>query len=286
MQRGVTGGAATPVYITGGQSTTQLVDGNGNPIEIVDGELKVIAEPKSWAIARGEIAGSYSVNKFGHNDAVGASLEPIWDQSGAYEYLADDTFSTMYISSDDSLDTGITYDVTGIDSNYNVVTVEATTDGADGNTFVALTGQWWRIFRAKNTSNTPAQGNIYISKDNTDAGGNGIPDDVLDIQAKVTIGFEQTLMALWSSPANHTTFLTGYYAATNSNKATEVHLYVRPFGGVFNNKHIITINQGQTHHKFDFPLRITEKSDIKIEATAAGGGGNVSAGFDLWYEQS
>ena len=195
----------------------------------------------------------------------------------------------MYISSSNSADQGLTYEVTGIDSDYNYSTVTVTTDGSDGQTFVALTSdatdnKWWRIFRAKNTSGTIAQGDIYISKDNTDTGPNGIPDDLDDVQAKILTGMEQTLMALWSCPVSNTAYLTSYYAATSTNKVTEVHLYVRPFGGVFNIKHIILINQGAYAHKFDFPILVAAKSDIKVMAIATGGGGEISAGFDLWFE--
>ena len=59
---------------------------------------------------------------------------------------------------------------------------------------------------------------------------------------------------------------------------------IRPFGGVFNIKHLITINQGEAQHHFDFPVVIQAKSDVAVWASAVGGGGEVSAGFDLWFE--
>ena len=299
MARVKIGGLAQPVWVDGGvvdlaagaSVNVRMLDENGTPygVKHYENNPQVITFPKSWAIAEGIYTNHASISKFGHNSTVGASLEPVWDFSGPYDYLADDTFATMYISSDDTLDQGITYEVTGIDSDYNASTVTVTTDGSDGFTFVPLTSgatdnQWWRIFRARNSSNTAAQGNIYISKDNTDVGGNGIPDDTLDIQAQIQIGFEQTLMAQWTSPVGNNSFLTNYYAATSTNKVTEVHLYVRPFGGVFNIKHIILVNLGHVQHVFDFPRLVTEKSDIRILSSAVGGGGEVSAGFDLWYE--
>lgn len=278
---------------TGASIAVQFIDESGTAygIKHIDNKPRVSSMPYFVDIAEGNVTNHTSVNKFGHNSAVGASpLEEIWDYSGAYDYLAVDTFATMYISSDSSADQGMTYAVTGIDSDYNYSTVTVTTDGSDGQTFVALTSgaaddKWWRIFRVQNTSSTAAAGNIYISKDNTDTGPNGIPDDTDDIQAQVLIGMEQTLMALWTCPVGNTAYLTKYYAATSTAKVTEVHLYVRPFGGVFNIKHIISINSGAYSHGFDFPIIIAAKSDIVIKATAAGGGGEVSAGFDLWFEE-
>ena len=91
-------------------------------------------------------------------------------------------------------------------------------------------------------------------------------------------------MALWTCPVGNTAYLTSYYAATSTAKVTEIHLHVRPFAGVFNIKQVILVNAGAYIHRFDFPLVIAAKSDILVEASADGGGGEVSAGFDLWFE--
>jgi hypothetical protein len=269
----------------------RLLDENGVPygVKHIANKPRVSAMPYTYDIAEGNIPDHTSVNKFGHNSAVGAALEPIWEYGGAYEYLADDTFSLMYISSDAAADQGMAYDITGIDSDYNYSTVAVTTDGANGRVFVALTSgaadnKWWRIFRAFNASSTPAAGNIYISKDNTDAGGNGIPDDTDDIQAQILIGLEQTTMAFWTCPAGNKAFITSFYAATSSNKVTEVALFFRPFGTVFRIQHLMSLNQGFEQHHYDFPVPIPAKADIVIRALATGGGGEVSAGFDLWFE--
>jgi hypothetical protein len=269
----------------------EFVDENGDTygVKQIGNKPRVSSTPYYVDIAEGNVPDHSAVNKFGHNSDVGATLEPIWDYSGPYEYLADDTFATMYISSDSAADTGMTFAVSGIDSDYNASTVTVTTDASDGRTFVALTSgatddKWWRIFRAQNTSGTDQTGNIYISKDNTDAGGNGIPDTVADIQAQVRSGMQQTLMAQWTVPAGNTAFIVHLYGGTSIAKATEIYLFVRPFGGVFNVKHLNTVIGNAYAHDYSFPLPVTEKSDIRMVASVAGGGGEVSAGFDLWYE--
>lgn len=273
------------------KNPVKFLDQNDVPygIKHIGNKPRVSAMPYTFDIAEGNVANHFAVNKFGKNPDVSASLEDIWDGSAVYDYLADDTFSLMYISSDDAADQGMTFDVTGIDSDYNYSTVTVTTDGADGTTFVALTSgaaddKWWRVFRAVNTSAIAATGNLYISKDNTDAGGNGIPDDTDDIQIKILVGNEQTLMALWTCPVGYTAYLTHFYASTSSNKVTNVCLFVRPFGGVFNVKAALDINQGHMQHRYDFPVPIVAKSDVVIRAAASGAGGVVSAGFDLWFE--
>ena len=252
--------------------------------------MSYFKKPYHDGVAEGDYSAKTSVNKFGCNPSVPATLEDVWDGSAVYEYLADDTFSLMYISSDDqSNDVGITWKVSGIDSDYNYSEVTGTLDGTDARTFVALTSgatdnKWWRIFRAYNTSGTAMTGNLYVSKANTDAGGDGIPDTATDIQAKILIAREQTLMALWTVPTGKTAWIHHYYASTSSAKVTEVTLLVRPFGGVFNTKHVLSINQGAIQHLFQFPISVAAKSDIKVMASAAGAGGIVTAGFDLYYE--
>jgi hypothetical protein len=257
----------------------------------VDTDGRLVTTSLFTEIAKGNVGDAAGVNKFGFNGTVGATpYEEIWDGEAAYEYLADDTFATMYLSSDDETnDVGLTYSIQGIDSEYNLSTVIGTLHAVDARTMVALTSgatddKWWRIFRVVATSSTASTGNIYVSKDNTDAGGDGIPDTATDIQAKILVGNEQTLMALWTCPVANTAYLTGYYAATSVAKVTTVKLFVRPFGGVFNLKHMIVLNATKGDHDFKFPLTVAAKSDLAMTAIAAGGGGAVAAGFDLWYE--
>ncbi len=262
-------------------------------IRHIDNKPRVSSVPYLYDIAKGKVPEHFALNKFGQNLAVPASpFEEIWDGSAVYEYLAGNTFAAMYISSDAAADQGIEYTVWGIDSNYNSSTVTVLTDSADGTTFIPLTSgsldnKWWRIFRVYNSSKPGivAAGNIYVSKDNTDIGGNGIPDTATDIQAKIIIGNEQTFMSLFTVPVGFTAYITRFYASTSTNKVTEVHLLVRPFNGVFNAKAPISINQGRSEHPYDFPLVVEGKSDISIRAAAVGAGGIVSAGFDLWYER-
>ena len=267
---------------TAGTATTERVVS-------IKGKLRASSMPYTYDIAESNIPNHIAWNKFGQNLDVGASLEEVWDGSAVYEYLGDAAFSTMYISSSNSADQGMAYTVEGIDSDFNFSSVSGTLDGSDGQTFVALTSdatdnKWWRAFRALNTSGSAAAGDIYISKDNTDTGPNGIPDDTNDIQAKILIGAEQTLMSLFTVPVGNTAYLTHFWASTSTNKVTTVNLYVRPFGGVFNIKAALDINQGYSRHHYDFPVPIPAKSDVKIMASAVAGGGKVSAGFDLWYE--
>lgn len=237
-----------------------------------------VAQPYTYAIARGGMADTLSLSKFGHNSAVGTSMEEVWDGSAAYAYMS--AASTLYVSSDNAGDDQ-DYEIQGLDGDWAVRTETVT---ASGKSFVATTGTWMRVFRVKNIGATDGAGNIYISDDNTDTGGDGIPDTASAIKAKILAGMNQTLMAIWSCPADCTAYLTSFYASTSSSKATEVYLFVRPFGQVFQIKELVTIYEGAERFAYDFPLGISAKSDVVVKALTSGGGGEVSAGFDLWYE--
>ena len=56
------------------------------------------------------------------------------------------------------------------------------------------------------------------------------------------------------------------------------------FGGVFQVKHLISINGNPERIPYDTPLEIAAKSYVVVKALASGGGGEVSAGFDLYYK--
>ena len=234
--------------------------------------------PKSWAIAEGIYTGHGFIEKFGHNSGVGATLEEVWDGSAAYVYITN--ASTLYISSSDNADSNV-FEVTGLDASWAAQVTNVTSAGLS---FVAVDGTWMRVFRVKNMGSISNIGTIYIADDNTDAGGNGIPDTLADVKAQIQPALNQTLMAIWSVAAGKTCYMTSFYGSTSSTKATEVHVYVRPFGGVFQIKRIITIFEGSERIPWDFPLSISAKSDVVVKASTEGGGGEVSAGFAGWTE--
>jgi hypothetical protein len=264
-------------------TTSKLVNSDDNSFGVseIENKLWVSSNPTAWDIASGKVPGRKSLSKFGHQSDISQVLQEVWDYDLTYTYMT--TASTLYISSDNATDTQ-NYEVQGLDENWEEKTVQV---AANGFSFVPLDGLWIRVFRAKNLGTTDNAGNIYISDDNTDVGGNGIPDTVSNIKAMITASYNQTLMALWSVPDGGTTaYLTSFYGSTSSQRGTEIHLYVRPFGGVFQIKKLITIFAGSERMIYDFPLQIPAKSDIAIKAIAAAGGDSeVSAGFDLWYEE-
>ena len=250
-------------------------------LDVLDGNLIVGSNGFGNMIIENRVPGYKGLSKFGHDSTATNSDIEVWDGSAVYVYPS--TATTAYISSSAAGDTQV-YEIHGINEEWDEVSVNVT---ASGVTFVAIPGLWMRIFRVKNMGATDNAGTIYVSSDNTDVGGDGVPDNLADIMAQITIARNQTLMCIWAVPKNFTAFVTQFYASTSAatTKTVEIVLWTRPFGGVFQAKKVFSIHSGTTQEiVFPFPLPVDGKSDIRITANASGAS-EVSAGFDLYYRQ-
>lgn len=250
-------------------------------VERVLNRQRVSIVPYEYEIVQGNIPKQGFVSKFGHDSSSTNSIIEVWDGSRVYPYIT--TASTLYLSSSNTNDDQV-YEIEGLDETWRLKTVSVV---ANGFVSVAIPGLWMRVFRARNLGTTDNAGVIYISLD-SDAGGDGVPDTIAtDSKAEISVGFNQTLMAMWSCPENTTAFVTNFYSSSSDTtvKTSEIGLWVRPFGGVFQIKKIISVNSGKASQiKYDFPLRMEAKSDIRITSNS-NASMEVSAGFDLWYEE-
>jgi len=245
-------------------------------------------EPFELQVSRGQISYHKTNFKFGFNPLVVDSLETIWAQGGLYTYLS--SASTLYISSsstnDDIAGTGArTAKVSGLDANYNEVSV---TVDLDGQTSVQLgdASNWIRVNRIEVLtagSGGANAGVLYVGTEATPS--SGVPTNKY---ATVAIGDNQTLMALWTVPAGYTAYLyeTHITVATEANnKYGIVTVLARPDGGVFNVKDKFTTVLDTVTQKYNFPLKFEEKTDIEVRAIGSSSNANIaiSAGLDILY---
>jgi hypothetical protein len=267
----------------------QLKDSEGGTfgVDRVGNRLSVNVKPYYDMIVEGLIPEHTYISKFGHDSAGDTSNHiEVWDGSIAYPYPS--SAETLYLSSSAAGDDQ-TYEIQGLDQNWNLITVQAT---ANGQNSVQIPSSWIRTFRVKNIGSTDNAGTVYVSTDSDTSDTAGAPaTPATQTRAQITVGFNQTLMATWSVPANRTAYLTNLYAsaAQASPGATqlrcEVALWVRPFGGVFQIKKMFSLQSGATAQlKYDFPLKIDAKSDVRITSLSSAAS-DVSAGFDAWYEE-
>jgi hypothetical protein len=246
------------------------------------------SEPFELQVARGQIAYHETQFKFGFNPLVVDSLETVWAQGGLYTYLS--SASTLYISSsstdDDVAGTGArTATVSGLDANYNEVSVTVDLDGQTG-VQLGDAGNWIRVNRIiVDTAGSSGQnaGVIYVGDEASPS--SGVPSNKY---ATVAIGDNQTLMALWTVPAGYTAYLheTHITVATEANnKYGIVSVVARPEGGVFNIQDKFTTVLDTVTQKYNFPLKLEEKTDIEVRAIGSSSNANIaiSAGLDIIY---
>jgi len=249
---------------TGG-STTTLVDSGANFVGdgVAVGDLVINDTEKVHGIVS-VVATTTLTVAIGFE--AGASD---FDVEDAIPFESGDTYRVVNAN-----DTGAAVvKLSGLDGSYVRLTEYVV---LNGQTDVTTTASFLRIFRAFTVlagSSGWNEGNISIENNASAV-----------LLSQITAQLNQTLMAMWTVPAGFTFFLVDYYAGTSSNKVSLVDLYVRPFGETFQLKRRVTINQGTTRHIYPLPLPVAERSDITVRASAAAGGGAVSAGFNGWYE--
>ena len=242
------------------------------------------------AVSSGALSPSYKeVYKFGANNTVGNTLETIWEQGGLYAYPA--SASTMTVSSSDTNDTSAgtgarTVLISGLNGSY-VETSETIT--LNGQTAVTTTNSYLRMNRAVVLTAGSGAGNagvIYVGTGTVTA---GVPANIF---TTIIIGANQTLQAFWTVPANYTAYIYQTNISTGNSSNTkailETTLVVRPFGGVFNTKELITLTDGNHLQEYIFPLKITEKSDIEFRGISSSGSVDfsVSASLNILYVQN
>ncbi|MEE9366967.1 MAG: hypothetical protein V3W44_09795 [Dehalococcoidales bacterium] len=234
------------------------------------------------AVAQGIVPNATPVEKFGKNDAIGSSLETIWDGGGIYNYPAADNVS-LSISSDTAADTSREYTVIGLDTDFVRQTEIVTTDATDAQTETAVDGTWSRVYRVYNSGATSAAGAVYVYDASSDVVA-GVPSDAAKIHATVMTLQQQTLMCVYTIPATETGYLYNLYVIGTTPVAavTHIQLAVREFGGVFRALHDVSVTQGaEWQHEFHLPLSLPSKSDVELRCSASTGSRVFSGGFSI-----
>ena len=245
-------------------------------------------EPFELQVAREQITYHKNIFKFGFNPDIDDALETIWAQGGLYSYLSSAT--TLYISSsstaDDAAGTGArTATVSGLDANWDEVSVTVDLDGQNG-VQLGSASNWIRVNRITvNTAGSGGQnaGIIYVGDEASPS--SGVPSNKY---ATVAIGDNQTVMALWTVPRGYTAYLlqTDVTAATaQNNKYATVSFVARANGGVFQVKDKFVKAESSHHQQYHIPLKFEEKTDLEFRCIGDSSGANiaVSAGMDIIY---
>lgn len=216
-------------------------------------------------IAADEVGGYSHINKFGYSNDI-SSLSTIWDGSTLYTYSSSAGTVTVSGTSDDD---SAVIEIQGLDTNYNIIIQDVTLD-ADGNGTAST--NLIRVFRAR--VKTPASGQTTnTGLLNINIGG--------AVRAKILAGSGQTLMAVYTVPAGKTAYLLNLTLYVDKNVDVIYKLIAREIDdGGFQIKGQFGTFGTPLVYNYPVPLKLTEKTDIEIQADA----GNTSGGgaiFDL-----
>ncbi len=208
-------------------------------------------EPFELQVKRGQVGWHEAIFKFGFNPDVDDSLETVWAQGGLYSYI--ETATVLKVSSSSANDTS-----TG--TGARTVTLSGLDAGSGGQN----------------------AGVIYAGDGTVTS---GVPAEKY---ATIAIGDNQSLMGLWTVPADYSAYLLqkDITAATaQNNKYANIHLVARPFGEVFQTKDKHVIDNGVLHQTYSIPLKFEEKTDIEVRCIGDSAGANiaVSVGLDIIY---
>ena len=239
-------------------------------------------------VSKGLVSGTSGVNKFGRNTDVDQAIEAVWDGGGTTNYTPTGTWSATAeitdVVSSDAADNGLTVEVQGLDANWALVTQTATL-GTPATTSADLTTPLIRVFRLKNTGDTAYTGTVQCGVGNATSA-----FSAANLRAQITIGYDQSLMALYSVPLGKTAYLTNWNASLNkgtgpTSGGVDVVLWARTFGGVFrvqDTKSLLVVGTSADRKDYNPYPSYAAKTDIVITAIASANDYDVSAGFDLF----
>lgn len=278
-------------------TATALAGADGDYIPlIVDSSGRLHTSDAMLGIARGNVAGMSSVNKFGRNIEVdsGTSAD-VWDGGKATNgvsliWVAPTQARIHNIvsssASDDGDPAGVgartirIYGLTDWDTKETSedITLNGTTNVATSNSYVII--HRMRVLTKGATSVNV--GNISATAA-TDA----------TVTAQILANEGQTQMAIYGIPSNQTAYLYSYYASMNKSGGAlaglvDVSLRVNPEPDVeltnFLVRHTVglqTVGTSAYNHEFKFPKPLAGPAILKAQVASGTNDMDVSAGFDL-----
>jgi hypothetical protein len=237
-------------------------------------------------VAKGNIPGHASVNKFGENPLVGTATDPedVWAGGGIYNFYPTEAKTCSIVStsgSDIAAGTGAqTVGIYGLGANWEEQADTATLNGA---TKVPLTTTWIRLYRAyvitAGTGEVNA-GNITVFTEDT-------------VGIYIATGDGQTQQAVYTIPAGKTGYMVKYYMGISDAGGAAGNSCIFKWksrandggNGAWRTRgQIECITVGSSWWKYNYSMPVgglLEKTDIRIEATEVTIDMGVVGGFDL-----
>lgn len=233
-----------------------------------------------FAVIAGFIDNLTFYHTFGHNSAVGSSVETIWSEGGIYVYPS--SASTMTVSSANANDTSAgtgaqTVEVEGLDSSYNEI---GETIVMNGQTGVNSVHSYLRVFKIRVITAGSGLQNAGIVYMGTGSITTGKPATVFNL---IEAGLNSSLVGVWTVPNGHRAYLREYEFGSSVAKAVTVSLHSKEPGEVLHIEDYRQLIDGTTE-EFNFTHVLEPKTDVELRAVTGAGGGDVSGSMEFWIE--
>jgi len=241
--------------------------------------LNIIAWGSPLALDSYDTRQGYKVvHKFGHNTDIDSSYETLWSAGGNYSYLSSAT--TLKISSadanDDDGDTGArTVLIQGLDTNYNEIEETVT---LDGQTAINTSNEYLRVYRMIVQTAGSSNHNEGIVYAGTGTVTSGVP---ANIYAEIPAEYNQTMMAVYTIPADKTGYMTTFYASPDSQASFQTQLLFGNSDGIMRVRN--QLHAYQTQAMFDYRpyLKIDEKTDVELRCAVGTANTEFGGGFSI-----
>lgn len=253
-------------------SVTLLSDSNPMPV------LNFLVE-----VAKGNVAGHSAISKFGNNPGIDMAdgFQDIWDGGGIWVPPTTARIHSITSTSGDDTDTGSGAErvlVQGLDASFVLQSETVVMNGAAG---INTDNTYTMIYRMNVTqSNNGANDTMNAGTIKATAA----VDDT--VTAQISIGNNQTLMAIYQVPAATTGYLLNIYAMESLRKdaLNTIKFLAKINGDPFQLREIFSINAtGSSAWRMDhaIPIVYTAKSILKMQADSSKDNTGISAGFCL-----
>lgn len=227
-------------------------------------------EHEGIQIASGRTLNTSHINKFGFNESVSSTFEPITDLGTNH---LPTTATVVSLVSDDAADTdggtgARSVEVQGLDENFNQV-IEVVT--MNGTTAVTTTNTYIRIFRMR--INEAGSGEVNDGDITASIGGTNV--------AQIKAGLGQTLMAVYTVPSRKKAYLVKFQGSLSKNQEAQFKLRSKlGDGNAWNIKGLWGTFGNTITYDYPVPLEFPQKTDIQIMGKA-GATSEMGAIFDL-----
>lgn len=253
----------------------------------IGAEYVGIYRTQGLAFASGALGATYKgTHKFGRNDAAGTGYEDVWTKGGIYTWPQTATVISVVSSSANDTATGVglrSVTVEGLDGSFDEVSETLTLNGASTVTGTQL---FQRINRAYGVSSGTYDGTTVSSHGTITFTHNGTATaEILNS----TISLGQTEVARYTVPNGYDAYVNDVDINVDSAKTAQIVFFKRENADVtsapFTPKRVVEMWDGISgpyQHKFAYPIKFPQKTDIWFSSKAGAVSTPVDVSFDIF----